>query len=314
MAREPRRSARLDQPREVRRALLPRRTTTPRRSAGCRERIARFIGTGRFLVYMTVFVVVWLVWNVVAPDGCSSTTYPFIFLTLILSLQASYAAPLILLAQNRQADRDRVSTSRTAARAERNIADTEYLTRELAALRIALGEVATRDFLRSELQPAARGARGAAGRASRARRAPTEPAGSPRRRRDLGRPARARRAAGAAARPSAATSLVVEPADRVARDAAQVGRGGRAQPVQPGVGEHGEQPAGVARRTPPARPGRRARAGRPAGSGRCARAAPARPARSSAAAARAPRRAAPARRRRPAAAGARRAGRPRAGG
>ena len=77
--------------------------------------------------------------------------YPFIFLTLILSLQASYAAPLILLAQNRQADRDRIQSNEDRAQNERNIADTEYLTRELASLRSALGEVATRDFMRSEL-------------------------------------------------------------------------------------------------------------------------------------------------------------------
>jgi uncharacterized membrane protein len=73
-------------------------------------------------------------------------------LTLILSLQASYAAPLILLAQNRQADRDRVQLEEDRGRNERSIADTEYLTREIAALRIAMGEVATRDFVRSELQ------------------------------------------------------------------------------------------------------------------------------------------------------------------
>ena len=115
------------------------------------ERIARFIGTGRFLVYMTVFVIVWMVWNVVAAHF-SFDHYPFVFLTLILSLQASYAAPLILLAQNRQADRDRVQYEQDRGRAERNIADTDYLTRELAALRIAVGDVATRDFLRSELR------------------------------------------------------------------------------------------------------------------------------------------------------------------
>ena len=80
--------------------------------------------------------------------------YPFIFLTLILSLQASYAAPLILLAQNRQADRDRIQAAEDRARDERNLADTDYLTREVAALRAAIGEVATRDFLRSELRDA----------------------------------------------------------------------------------------------------------------------------------------------------------------
>src|SRR5699024_9807274 len=78
--------------------------------------------------------------------------YAFIFLTLMLSLQASYAAPLILLAQNRQADRDRVALEQDRARDERNLADTEYLTREVASLRIAMRDVATRDFLRSELR------------------------------------------------------------------------------------------------------------------------------------------------------------------
>jgi uncharacterized membrane protein len=78
--------------------------------------------------------------------------FPFIFLTLMLSLQASYAAPLILLAQNRQADRDRVALEQDRARDERNLADTEFLTREVASLRLALREQATRDFVRSELR------------------------------------------------------------------------------------------------------------------------------------------------------------------
>jgi uncharacterized membrane protein len=152
MAREPRRAAtRLDQPREVRRTLVPTPTYDPDAFGRLSERIARFIGTGRFLVYMTVFVVVWVIWNVVA-GGLVFDDYPFILLTLMLSLQASYAAPLILLAQNRQADRDRVQYEQDRGRAERNIADTDYLTRELAALRIAVGDVATRDFLRSELR------------------------------------------------------------------------------------------------------------------------------------------------------------------
>ena len=153
MARETRRSSatRLDQPREVRRSLVPTPTYDPEAFGRLSERIARFIGTGRFLVYMTVFVVVWVVWNIVA-ETLVFDDYPFVFLTLILSLQASYAAPLILLAQNRQADRDRVQYEQDRGRAERNIADTDYLTRELAALRIAVGDVATRDFLRSELR------------------------------------------------------------------------------------------------------------------------------------------------------------------
>jgi uncharacterized membrane protein len=151
MARERRRRGRLDQPREVRRALVPTPAYDADAFGRLSERIARFIGTGRFLVYMTVFVIVWLIINTLAAKFIYDD-YPFVFLTLILSLQASYAAPLILLAQNRQADRDRVQYEQDRARAERNIADTDYLTRELAALRMAVGEVATRDFLRSELR------------------------------------------------------------------------------------------------------------------------------------------------------------------
>ena len=151
MALERRPRGRLDQPREVRRGLVPTPAYDADAFGRLSERIARFIGTGRFLVYMTVFVIVWLIINTLAAKYIFDE-YPFVFLTLILSLQASYAAPLILLAQNRQADRDRVQYEQDRARAERNIADTDYLTRELAALRMAVGEVATRDFIRSELR------------------------------------------------------------------------------------------------------------------------------------------------------------------
>ena len=118
------------------------------------ERFARFMGTAWFIVGMTVFVAVWLGWNTMAPARLQfdPRDLNFTLLTLILSLQASYAAPLILLAQNRQADRDRVQFEQDRDRAERGLADTEYLAREMAALRIALGEVATRDYLRSELR------------------------------------------------------------------------------------------------------------------------------------------------------------------
>lgn len=146
------RSHRLDTPRESRRTLRP--NFDPETFGRISESFARFLGTARFLVYMTCFVLTWALWNSLAPTQLRFDHYPFIFLTLILSLQASYAAPLILLAQNRQTDRDRISLSEDRARNERNIADTEYLTRELASLRIALGEVATRDFLRSELSDA----------------------------------------------------------------------------------------------------------------------------------------------------------------
>ena len=114
------------------------------------ERIARFLGTGRFLAIQTVIVAVWIALNLTAWFG-RWDPYPFILLNLAFSTQAAYAAPLILLAQNRQDDRDRVSLDEDRARAERTKADTEYLARELAALRIAVGEVATRDYLRGEL-------------------------------------------------------------------------------------------------------------------------------------------------------------------
>ncbi|NGO08561.1 DUF1003 domain-containing protein [Streptomyces sp. HC44] len=141
---------RLDQPLPPRRRLLPE--WDPEAFGRLSERIARLIGTGRFLVWMTVVIVLWVLWNVMAPGDLRFDEFPFIFLTLMLSLQASYAAPLILLAQNRQADRDRVNLEQDRKQNERSIADTEYLTREIAALRTGLGEVATRDWIRSELQ------------------------------------------------------------------------------------------------------------------------------------------------------------------
>ena len=144
------RNNRLDTPRETGRTLRP--NFDPEAFGRLSERFARFLGTAGFLVYMTVFVLSWVFWNAFAPVDLRFDDYPFIFLTLIWSLQASYAAPLILLAQNRQADRDRIQVSEDRARNERSIADTEYLTRELASLRNALGEVATRDFLRNELK------------------------------------------------------------------------------------------------------------------------------------------------------------------
>ncbi|MEV6946047.1 DUF1003 domain-containing protein [Streptomyces sp. NPDC051172] len=141
---------RLDQPRPPRRRFLPE--WDPEAFGRLSERIARFLGTGRFIVWMTVVIIAWVLWNVFAPRELRFDNYPFIFLTLMLSLQASYAAPLILLAQNRQDDRDRVNLEQDRKQNERSIADTEYLTREIAALRIGLGEVATRDWIRSELQ------------------------------------------------------------------------------------------------------------------------------------------------------------------
>ncbi len=132
---------RLDLPREPRSVRL-RPHYDPEAFGRLSERIARFIGTARFLVYMTVFISVWLGWNILTP--WKFDPYPFIFLTLMLSLQASYSAPLILLAQNRQADRDRVQGEQDRQAAERNRADLEYITRELAALRLSLAEVAAK--------------------------------------------------------------------------------------------------------------------------------------------------------------------------
>jgi uncharacterized membrane protein len=118
------------------------------------ERVARFLGTWRFIGYMSLFIGLWIIYNVIAPNSWRFDQYSnkFTLLTLLLSLQASYAAPLILLAQNRQADRDRVQFDADRALSERTVADTEYLAREIAAIRVALGEVATRDYLRGELQ------------------------------------------------------------------------------------------------------------------------------------------------------------------
>ncbi len=114
------------------------------------ESIARFLGTGRYLAWQTILVVVWIALNLFAVK-LRWDPYPFILLNLAFSTQAAYAAPLILLAQNRQENRDRVSLEEDRRRAEQTKADTEYLARELAALRLAVGEVATRDYLRREL-------------------------------------------------------------------------------------------------------------------------------------------------------------------
>ena len=115
------------------------------------ESIARFLGTGRYLAIQTVAVITWILLNIGA-FAWQWDPYPFILLNLAFSTQAAYAAPLILLAQNRQENRDRVSLEEDRRRAEQTKADTEYLARELAALRLAVGEVATRDYLRRELE------------------------------------------------------------------------------------------------------------------------------------------------------------------
>jgi uncharacterized membrane protein len=140
---------RLDQPIEPRRVRLPR--FDPEAFGRWSESIARYMGTAKFIVYMTVVIAALFAWNTLAPRDMRFDPYTFTFLTLILSLQASYAAPLILLAQNRQADRDRLTMEEDRRRAAMQKADTEYLAREIASLRIAVGEVATRDYIRSEL-------------------------------------------------------------------------------------------------------------------------------------------------------------------
>ncbi|MCC9173203.1 DUF1003 domain-containing protein [Arthrobacter sp. zg-Y179] len=144
----------LDTPRSARTRWLPRLSPNPDAFGHATENFARFMGTPQFLVYMTVFCLVWLAWNTWGPESArfDSAALGFTVLTLMLSLQASYAAPLLLLAQNRQDDRDRVSVRQDRERAERNLMDTEYLTREIAELRIALREVATRDYVRSEIR------------------------------------------------------------------------------------------------------------------------------------------------------------------
>jgi uncharacterized membrane protein len=142
---------RLDQPSSRRRTFRPR--TDGDRLGRFSERFARFMGTATFLAWMTVVVVVWVVWNSTwGPDRPRWDEYPFIFLTLILSLQASYAAPLILLAQNRQEARDRVQQEQDRDANAQSHADMEFLAREVASLRMGIGEVATRDFLRGELR------------------------------------------------------------------------------------------------------------------------------------------------------------------
>lgn len=155
MARSPlprrrRPEIRLDQPLERGRLRGP--SYDPEQFGRFSEGIARFIGSWRFIAWMTVAIVAWLAFNIFAPENLKPDPYPFIFLTLLLSLQASYAAPLILLAQNRQSDRDRVQYLEDRTITERILADADFLAREIASLRSALGEMATRDYLRSELR------------------------------------------------------------------------------------------------------------------------------------------------------------------
>ena len=144
--------ARLDQPRGRRQVSL-KPSFDPDAFGRVSESIARFFGTARYLVLQSVIVVVWIALNIlVVTRSIRWDPYPFILLNLAFSTQAAYAAPLILLAQNRQAERDKVQIAEDRAREQLSIATMEYITREIASLRLAVGEVATRDYVRGELQ------------------------------------------------------------------------------------------------------------------------------------------------------------------
>ena len=144
---------RLDQPRDLHRTRSLRPKIDSEKFGQASENLARYFGTARYLVIQTAFVFVWILLNILQlTREIHWDPYPFILLNLAFSTQAAYAAPLILLAQNRQADRDRVQIEQDRDRDERSIANTEYLLREVAALRLAVNEVATRDYVRSELQ------------------------------------------------------------------------------------------------------------------------------------------------------------------
>jgi uncharacterized membrane protein len=134
------------------RSLMPRVRWNRDAFGDFAETFARFLGTARFLAYMTVFVILWIIINVVGLFGLRWDPYPFILLNLFFSTQASYAAPLILLAQNRQEARDRVAIERDREQAAQSRADMDYVAREIAGLRMSVGELATRDYLRSELR------------------------------------------------------------------------------------------------------------------------------------------------------------------
>jgi uncharacterized membrane protein len=155
MARDNNRELRLDAPKGLRTGVLPLRNRVSRDRFGrFTEGVARAMGTPWFLFGLTIFTIAWLVYNTYGPENLrfDSAVYGFTVLTLILSLQASYAAPLILLAQNRQDDRDRVQMEQDRQRTERNVADVEYLAREVVALRLQMQDVASKDFIRAELR------------------------------------------------------------------------------------------------------------------------------------------------------------------
>ena len=144
----------LETPKGQRSRFLPKIRVDQERFGRASEAFARAMGTGGFLIGMTIFAALWLTWNSLAPVSLQfdPKALNFTLLTLILSMQASYAAPLILLAQNRQDDRDRVKFEQDRQRAERNLADTEYLAREVVALRLAMSELATKEDVRDEIR------------------------------------------------------------------------------------------------------------------------------------------------------------------
>lgn len=153
MARAERREPdRLNAPGSGRRRMLPRFRVSGDTFGNFAEAFARFMGTARFLAYMTAFVVVWVIINFVGLFGLRWDPYPFILLNLFFSTQASYAAPLILLAQNRQEARDRVALDRDRQQAAQTRADMDFLAREIASVRMSVGDLATRDYLRAELR------------------------------------------------------------------------------------------------------------------------------------------------------------------
>ena len=144
-------SDRLNTPGRERR-WLPRVRMDAEAFGSFAEGFARFMGTASFLIWMTVIIVAWLAWNSMAPEKWQIDPFPWLFLTLLLSLQASYAAPLILLAQNRQEARDRVSLEHDREVSAQSRADMDFLAREIASLRMRINEMPTREFLRSELR------------------------------------------------------------------------------------------------------------------------------------------------------------------
>jgi uncharacterized membrane protein len=146
--------ARLDQPKPRRQALsLKKPSFDPDAFGRVSEQIARFFGTARYLAIQTGIVIVWIILNIMQlTKAIHWDPYPFILLNLAFSTQAAYAAPLILLAQNRQAERDVVQIQEDRSREQLSIATMDYLTREMASLRFSVGELATRDYVRGELQ------------------------------------------------------------------------------------------------------------------------------------------------------------------